>query len=269
MFKDKLEIKLKSYDKDSFTITIDNNDTSFTEKIIEQNIIISNLYYKITLRLLDKLDSIIKSKYLPKYVKSNDEKFIYINYSFNEVEYKFMETKKENVYKVSVDLVEKYNLKINDSDEKNKIENHHKSSNLLIFNNAHGIISEEKILDLNKLRYKKKIICDSEKDAIKGVQLEIQYNELEGILPLEDIKSLTIENRLFTGMDKFINSNNKFSRIMTSDRKKKVLFGTKSKVLFDEKMIKNSIYGDKNPFMKNEWFMGPIYSYDKNYKKYI
>ena len=26
---------------------------------------------------------------------------------------------------------------------------------------------------------------------------------------------------------------------------------------------------EENPFMKNEWFMGPIYSYDYNYEKYI
>ena len=64
-------------------------------------------------------------------------------------------------------------------------------------------------------------------------------------------------------------SNSKFSKKMTDERKKKVLFGTNTQIFFEEKIMKNNINPNKNPFLKNEWFMGGIYSYDKNYKKYI
>ena len=54
---------------------------------------------------------------------------------------------------------------------------------------------------------------------------------------------------------------------MTEKRKKKVLFSTHSDMYFSHKMDTNE--EKENPFMKNSWFMGPIYSYDYNYDKYI
>jgi hypothetical protein len=101
---------------------------------------------------------------------------------------------------------------------------------------------------------------------------QIGFQELDDMLTLKEIKSMTLENRNFKGIDKFINSNTKFNKKMTDERKKKVLYGTEAKIFFEEKMLKNNKklnYPDENPFMKNEWFMGPIYSYDKNYKKLI
>jgi hypothetical protein len=266
MFSNNLEIKLKTYRTENITILLSNRDIHFTEKIINQNIQIQNLIFKITINNLDKIDSVIKSKYIPKYVKSDNSRIEYLNFSFDDKEVIITNLNKDNLYQILIELIEKIPISLTQA------EIPHKSSNTLILNTQFGIITPERIIELNKSRFAKKIICASEKDAIREVENQIGLQELDEILTLKEIKSMTLENRNFKGIDRFINSNTKFSKKMTEQRKKKVLYSTEAKLFFEEKMMKNNVHlanTDKNPFMKNEWYMGPIYSYDKNYKKFI
>ncbi len=83
----------------------------------------------------------------------------------------------------------------------------------------------------------------------------------------DDIKKFTYEGRTYEDIEQFINSKNKASKLLTDERKKKIIFSTQSRIHFEDKIEYEN--EQKNPFMKNEWFMGPIYSYDYNYEKYI
>jgi hypothetical protein len=264
MLSNKLEIKLKTYKTDNITLCITNRDIYFTEKIIAQNIQIQNLIFKLQINNLDKIESVIKSKFIPKYVKSFNTRIEYFEFSFDDKEVIISNLNKDYLYNISIELVEKIPASQNEIP--------HKSSNIVHLNTKYGIITQERIIELNKSKFAKKIICASEKDAIREVENQIGFQELDDMLTLKEIKSMTLENRNFKGIDKFINSNTKFNKKMTDERKKKVLYGTEAKIFFEEKMLKNNKklnYPDENPFMKNEWFMGPIYSYDKNYKKLI
>jgi hypothetical protein len=59
---------------------------------------------------------------------------------------------------------------------------------------------------------------------------------------------------------------------MTEDRQKRVIYSTNAILQFEEKFNFKVRAGEnivpENPFLKNEWFMGPLYSYDLNYKQY-
>ena len=113
---------------------------------------------------------------------------------------------------------------------------------------------------------KKKVFSKSEKDNIKYVEANTKLNELNSILDIDDIKKFTHENRTYENIDQFINSKNKASKLLTEQRKKKIVFSTQSRMHFEDKIEYEN--EEENPFMKNEWFMGPIYSYDYNYEKY-
>ena len=67
MLSNKLELKLKTYNTDHIVLSIINKDVNFTEKIIAENIQIQNLVYKLQINNLDKIESVIKSKYLLPY----------------------------------------------------------------------------------------------------------------------------------------------------------------------------------------------------------
>ena len=114
---------------------------------------------------------------------------------------------------------------------------------------------------------KKKIFSKSEKDNIKYIEANTKLNELNDILDMDDIKKFTHENRTYENIEQFINSKNKASKLLTEQRKKKIVFSTQSRMHFEDKIEYEN--DEENPFMKNEWFMGPIYSYDYNYEKYI
>ena len=119
----------------------------------------------------------------------------------------------------------------------------------------------------NQIFSKKKIFSKSEKDNIKYVEANTKLNELNDILDTDDIKKFTHENRTYENIEQFINSKNKASKLLTEQRKKKIVFSTQSRMHFEDKIEYEN--EEENPFMKNEWFMGPIYSYDYNYEKYI
>ena len=112
----------------------------------------------------------------------------------------------------------------------------------------------------------KKIFSKSEKDNIKYVDANTNLNGLNSILDKKDIKKFTYEGRTYENIEQFIDSKNKASKLLTEQRKKKIIFSTQSKIHFEDKIEEKN--GEPNPFMKNEWFMGPIYSYDYNYNKY-
>ena len=95
----------------------------------------------------------------------------------------------------------------------------------------------------------------------------MRLRELDNLLDKKDIKSFTYEGRTYQDMNEFVNSKYKSSKLMTEKRKKKILFSTHSDIFFNQKMELNE--EKENPFLKNSWFMGPIYSYDFNYNKYI
>lgn len=255
----KILISIKKSNSFSTELNIKNSDTNLTEKIIEKNITIHNLKYKINLTKIGKLYEIIKTNFIPIYVTSNQTISSLIPFQFDDLTITLDDLDQSFLYKVKVELIEQF--------YGNEII--HDYSQHLFFNTTKGLITKEKIEEMNKKLHVKKIYCQSEKDVIKNVRNEIEYQNLNEFVTNKDIKSFTLQNRNFDGINNFVNKNEKFSKLNTEDRKKKVIYGMNTKMFFEEKIKKNNIKDEKNPFLKNKWFMGPIYSYDNNYKKLI
>jgi hypothetical protein len=262
-------IKLKRNPKEKFSlynykISIINNDTNLTEKIIAKNIQFKNLFYSLQIIQLDLLNNIIKNNFFPSIYYVNNP--IIINKLYKPSEKFFIELPSnlnlDYIYKINVNLIEKIN----------NIENIILKSNIIFFNLRIGEITEKTLNKLHKERYEKKIYSKSEKDNIKNIKNEVLINNLDNFLDEKEIEKFTFENRYYSNIKNFVNSNYKVSKLMTENRKKKVLFRTTTENFFDNKIDLNNLDNKnniKNPFLKNEWFMGPIYSYDNNYEKLI
>lgn len=260
-------LTLKNFKNNLVTIQISITDFNFTNKIISENVNIKNLKFCLTLKNMGNIESCIKTKYIPTHVKSENIKIEFIDFSFDDLDVDLKGIENDRLYGLKVEVIETESNGLDHNIILNK--RTLKTSNLLLFNLKYGLINQDRVSELHKKKYGKKIICQSEKEAIKNINKEIELDELGDMLSINDIKSLTLENRYYDRLDKFINSNSKFSRKMTDDRKKKILFGANTRVFFEEKILLNNIKLKDNPFLKNEWFMGGIYSYDNNYKKFI
>ena len=250
----------------SYKLSITNLDNFLTEKIISKKISLKNLLYKTIIYDLGDFQKIIKSNFLPKFFLSEsflEEKYIpgkeeiITEFTKNDKKINFNNS---NLYKIKTYLVSKIpNLAFDE--EINK-------SNEILFNPKTGVITQKYIERMNNQIFsKKKIFSKSEKDNIKYVEANTKLNELNDILDTDDIKKFTHENRTYENIEQFINSKNKASKLLTEQRKKKIVFSTQSRMHFEDKIEYEN--EEENPFMKNEWFMGPIYSYDYNYEKYI
>ena len=250
----------------SYKLSITNLDNFLTEKIISKNISLKNLYYKTVIYDYGELQKIIRANLIPKYFISEfflEEKYIpgklelITEFTNNEKKINFNYS---NLYKIKTYLISKipnitYDEEIN-------------TSNQILFNPKKGVITEKYIERMNsEIFCKKKVFSKSEKDNIKYIEANTKLNELNNILDIDDIKKFTHENRTYENIDQFINSKNKASKLLTDQRKKKIVFSTQSRMHFEDKIEYEN--EEENPFMKNEWFMGPIYSYDYNYEKYI
>ena len=250
----------------SYKLSITNLDNFLTEKIISKNISLKNLYYKTVIYDYGDLQKIIRANLIPKYFISEyflEEKYIpgklelITEFTNNEKKIIFNYS---NLYKIKTYLISKipnitYDEEIN-------------TSNQILFNPKKGVITEKYIERMNsEIFCKKKVFSKSEKDNIKYIEANTKLNELNNILDIDDIKKFTHENRTYENIDQFINSKNKASKLLTDQRKKKIVFSTQSRMHFEDKIEYEN--EEENPFMKNEWFMGPIYSYDYNYEKYI
>lgn len=250
----------------SYKLSITNLDNFLTEKIIAKKISLKNLYYKTIVYDFGDLQKIIRANLIPKYFLSED--FLEEKYIPGKIELisEFTENEKKlnlnplNLYKIKTYLISKI-PNLNYDEEIN-------TSNEILFNPKLGVITLKEIEKQNeKIFSKKKIFSKSEKDNIKYVEANTKLNELNDILDTDDIKKFTHENRTYENIEQFTNSKNKASKLLTEQRKKKIVFSTQSRMHFEDKI---EYENDKeNPFMKNEWFMGPIYSYDYNYEKYI
>ena len=250
----------------SYKLAIKNLDNFLTEKIIAKKIALKNLYYKTIVYDFGDLQKIIRANLIPKYFLSED--FLEEKYIPGKIELisKFTENEKKlnlnplNLYKIKTYLISKI-PNLNYDEEIN-------TSNEILFNPKLGVITLKDIEKQNeKIFSKKKIFSKSEKDNIKYVEANTKLNELNDILDTDDIKKFTHENRTYENIEQFINSKNKASKLLTEQRKKKIVFSTQSRMHFEDKIEYEN--DQENPFMKNEWFMGPIYSYDYNYEKYI
>ena len=250
----------------SYKLSITNLDNFLTEKIISKNISLKNLYYKTVIYDYGDLQKIIRANLIPKYFISEfflEEKYIpgklelITEFTNNEKKINFNYS---NLYKIKTYLISKipnitYDEEIN-------------TSNQILFNPKKGVITEKYIERMNsEIFCKKKVFSKSEKDNIKYIEANTKLNELNNILDIDDIKKFTHENRTYENIAQFINSKNKASKLLTDQRKKKIVFSTQSRMHFEDKIEYEN--EEENPFMKNEWFMGPIYSYDYNYEKYI
>ena len=250
----------------SYKLSITNLDNFLTEKIISKNISLKNLYYKTVIYDYGDLQKIIRANLIPKYFISEyflEEKYIpgklelITEFTNNEKKINFNYS---NLYKIKTYLISKipnitYDEEIN-------------TSNQILFNPKKGVITEKYIERMNsEIFCKKKVFSKSEKDNIKYIEANTKLNELNNILDIDDIKKFTHENRTYENIEQFINSKNKASKLLTEQRKKKIVFSTQSRMHFEDKIEYEN--EEENPFMNNEWFMGPIYSYDYNYEKYI
>lgn len=278
--KELIEIKLEKlarnpkekYTLPTFKLSITNKDNFLSEKIISRNISFKNLFYKTYIYNLNNLQKTIRSNFIPKFpIDSNEYRnpnnFLLNNYIPGKPTIIIELTNNEkkikldpfNLYKIKVSLIEKVPNSI--------FENDINFSNEILFNPKIGLVTEKYIERMHKETYRtKKIFSKSEKDNIKYVDANTNLNGLNSILDKKDIKKFTYEGRTYENIEQFIDSKNKASKLLTEQRKKKIIFSTQSKIHFEDKIEEKN--GEPNPFMKNEWFMGPIYSYDYNYNKY-
>ena len=271
MENNQLEISIVKFDKKpsllntklqktNLKLKIVNKSTSLTEIIIQKNIQFKDLQFKIVLTQFEEISTVIKSNYLQTLYPNQKTKDSYISYTSRDFTIELNDLLFNYIYKVNVSLVEKI--------PNTTIENEMLHSNTLVFNPLFGIVTQKLIEKLYKDKYKpKKYLSKSEKDNAKSVANEMKLRELDNLLNEKDIKTFTYEGRTYDNIKQFVNSKYKASKLMTEKRKKKVLFSTHSDMYFSHKMDTNE--EKENPFMKNSWFMGPIYSYDYNYDKYI
>ena len=256
----------KKYVFPSFKLSITNKDNFLTEKIISKKISLKNLYYKTIIYDYGDFQKIIRNNFIPKYFLN--EYFLEEKYIPGKIELitEFTDSEKKinfnifNLYKIKTYLISKI-PNLNFDEEIN-------TSNEILFNPKTGVVTLKDIEKRNsEIFSKKKIFSKSEKDNIKYIEANTKLNELNDILDTDDIKKFTHENRTYENIEQFINSKNKASKLLTEQRKKKIVFSTQSRMHFEDKIEYEN--DEENPFMKNEWFMGPIYSYDYNYEKYI
>ena len=271
-----IEIKLiklsrnpkEKYVSPSFKLSITNLDNFLSEKIIYRNISFNNLFYKTYIYNLDDFQKIIRANLIPKYPSSQQEKYILNKYIPGKQTIIVELTNNEESIKFDPSILYKLRVSLISKTPNSVYENEINTSNELLFNPKVGLITEKYIDRMNRQIFsKKKILSKSEKDNIKYVQATTKLSGLDNILDSDDIKKFTYEGRTYEDIEQFINSKYKASKLLTDERKKKIIFSTQSRIHFEDKIEYEN--EQKNPFMKNEWFMGPIYSYDYNYEKYI
>ena len=271
-----IEIKLiklsrnpkEKYVSPSFKLSITNLDNFLSEKIIYRNISFNNLFYKTYIYNLDDFQKIIRANLIPKYPSSQQEKYILNKYIPGKQTIIVELTNNEESIKFDPSILYKLRVSLISKTPNSVYENEINTSNELLFNPKVGLITEKYIDRMNRQIFsKKKILSKSEKDNIKYVQATTKISGLDNILDSDDIKKFTYEGRTYEDIEQFINSKYKASKLLTDERKKKIIFSTQSRIHFEDKIEYEN--EQKNPFMKNEWFMGPIYSYDYNYEKYI
>jgi len=271
-----IEIKLiklsrnpkEKYVSPSFKLSITNLDNFLSEKIIYRNISFNNLFYKTYIYNLDDFQKIIRANLIPKYPSSQQEKYILNKYIPGKQTIIVELTNNEESIKFDPSILYKLRVSLISKTPNSVYENEINTSNELLFNPKVGLITEKYIDRMNRQIFsKKKILSKSEKDNIKYVQATTKLSGLDNILDNDDIKKFTYEGRTYEDIEQFINSKYKASKLLTDERKKKIIFSTQSRIHFEDKIEYEN--EQKNPFMKNEWFMGPIYSYDYNYEKYI
>ena len=270
MKKNKIEIKLIKVNRNPkekyvninyyFQLLIINNYTFLTEKIIEKNIQFQNLKYKTKIIQLSEFSKIIKANFLQEHYPNEQELIYYKDYSPKEIYLDLKELNRDYLYKIETSLIEKIpNI---------QLENEFYKSSQILFFPKKGLITEKIINQLYKERYKpKRFFSKSEKDNINNLNSKMKMEGLDTFLDEKTIKNLTYEGRTYDNIHQFVDSKYKTSKLMTDLRKKKILFSTQTSLFFDEK-TKYTKNENNNPFLQNEWFMGPIYSYDYNYNKY-
>ena len=256
----------------SFKLSITNLDNFLSEKIFYRNISFNNLYYKTYILNLGDFQTIIRANSIPKYPSFQNslqqEQFLLNKYIPGKLTIIVELTNNEERIKFDPSILYKLKVCLISKIDNSLYENEINKSNEILFNPKVGLITEKYIDRMNRQIFsKKKLLSKSEKDNIKYVQATTKLSGLDNILDNDDIKKFTYEGRTYQDIEEFINSKNKASKLLTDQRKKKIIFSTQSKIHFEDKIEYEN--DQKNPFMKNEWFMGPIYSYDYNYEKYI
>jgi len=80
----------------------------------------------------------------------------------------------------------------------------------------------------------------------------------------KEVRKEIMRGRKYRGLQKFMNSDFKFAKppFLKQSRKQRVWIMSQAVDLYD------NIYSSKKTngkFLKNDWFMGPFYSYNKNF----
>ena len=252
--KNNLYVIIQKKTLNSIKLKIENKDLFFSEKLIRDSVNFNDLIYKLTLKDYGPIREIIKKKEIPKEVQLNKIKIIQIDYKM-ELEFTISDLDSFNCYEILIEAVDKTSNHSNNSN-KQKV---YATSNEIIANTKYEMT--EFFDSARNFVYKinKSILCKSEKELVDKV---INRNEIPHGLSEKEVKKFVFESRNHTNTKDFINSKYKFSKRMTEERKNKIVFSTNTEIIFNEKFKDK----DKNPFMKNEWFMGGIYAYDYNYE---
>jgi uncharacterized protein YfkK (UPF0435 family) len=249
-----------------------NKDTKFSSRIINEDINIKDLFYQINIYLLGDINEIIKSTYIPEIKKDH------YHHKKRKINFDFSEALSINIEDLSPKILYNIDISLNEQKQHNyqffnvePTERILETSNSVYFNPKYGEFDKEKIFDIHKMIFSRKIFSKSEKETIDVISDYSKMNGLDGILSKKDVKKLTFENRGYGNIENFKNSNYKFSKLMDEKRQKKVIYSTNTILHFEEKFLNKVTSGEEiseNPFLKNEWFMGPLYSYNYNYQGY-
>jgi hypothetical protein len=257
----------------SLPLILFNKDTNFSTRIIKENINTADLFYQINIYLLGDILEVIRSKYIPQ---SRSEKYYLktrrVNFDFSEaIALNLQDLGVKILYKIDISLIhevkDEYKF-FNDLTETRTIY----TSNSILFNPKYGEVTIDNLMSLHKQVFGKKIFSKSEKETVEIVNDAVTARGLENVLSKKDVKRLTFEGRNHGDIEGFKNAKFKFSKLMSEDRQKRVIYSANAILHFEEKFLNKVRSGEngteENPFLKNEWFMGPLYSYNSNYKQY-
>ncbi len=255
MKNNQISISINKRLTNKIKLNISNKDNFFTEKLLSKNINVCNIFYAVIIKDLGKVENIIKYKFVPNYSKV--VKTVNLDYK-KDIIIDIDQLDPSTCYSVKVNILEKNRAQSVVSESNDLIVN--TKMDLSDFFSGNNTIS----------KYKPDVLANSEKDVLK---ISKANPDLTTFVDPKKIKSYILQARDFDNLSSFIDNGNRASKLFTNERKEKILLANEISEFFEEKYLLNVDYKNvdakKNPFMKNEWFMGPIYSYNDNYQKYI
>lgn len=187
-----IEIKLiklarnpkEKYVSPAYKLSIKNLDNFLSEKIIRQNIDFKDLFYKTSIYILDKLQNVIRSNFIPIYPVNQNimQRDLFLMNKFVPGKQILITELTDNEERIPFDPINLYKLKVSlvYKIPNSQFENQFNTSNEILFNPKVGEVTQKYVDTMNREMFsKKKIFSKSEKDNIKYVKAATALSGLD------------------------------------------------------------------------------------------